>query len=144
MATSHGRWSPILNCPRSTPSRTMSSSQSRCILSESVQGALYGRGDRPEHRTERATGTHTLALAVNDAEHVEIALRAARLGSCAVNILQLRPHPVRCAFEHGEGDGIVRVEIVVEARFADADFVGNVLEAEAVEAPRLNQALRRV
>ena len=34
--------------------------------------------------------------------------------------------------------------MVVETRFADADFISNVLEAETVKASRLNQALSAV
>ena len=112
-------------------------------LGELVQGALHGRGNGTEDRTERATRTHTLALAVDDTEHVEIALEPhARL--FAVNFRQLRPHPVPRAFEYREGDGVLRVEMVVETRFADADFISNVLEAETVKASRLNQALSAV
>jgi hypothetical protein len=43
-------------------------------LREAVQRGLQGRGDGTEYRAERAAGTHALALAMNDAEHVEISL----------------------------------------------------------------------
>ncbi len=106
-------------------------------LREPVQGSLQGRGDRPEDRTERAAGAHALALAVNDAEHVEIGFQAlARF--LPHGLLHARIDPVGRICKHSEGDGVLGVEIMIEARLADADLVGDVLETEAVKAARLN------
>ena len=60
------------------------------------------------------------------------------LGVSADEILGIKP------LKHGKSKGILRVEIVIEARFADADLVGDVLEAEAVKAAGLDQTLRRI
>jgi hypothetical protein len=53
----------------------------------------------------------------------------------------LRGHPAHGALEHRDGHRILGVEIVIEARFADADLVGDILEAEAVETLCLDEPL---
>jgi len=55
--------------------------------------------------------------------------------------LKLCAHPVRSALEHRDSNGVFRIEMMVEARFAYPDFIGDILKAEAVEAARLRQAL---
>jgi hypothetical protein len=60
------------------------------------------------------------------------------------HLLHFFADPIGATLEHGKRNRVLGVEIVIEARFADADLVGDVLEAEAFEAPRLNQALGRV
>jgi hypothetical protein len=44
---------------------------------EAMQSGLHSRRNGPEHSTERAAGTHPLALTVNDAERVAWPLRLA-------------------------------------------------------------------
>ena len=80
---------------------------------------------------------------MNLTEYVEIGFEAFP-GLAPFSLLQFSAHPVRSALEHRNGHVVLRLEMMVEARFADADFIGNVLKAEAVEAARLREALNRI
>lgn len=57
------------------------------------------------------------------------------------SFLKLCAHPVGSALEHRDSNVVLRIEMMVEARFADPDFIGDILKAEAGEAARLREAL---
>jgi hypothetical protein len=70
---------------------------------------------------------------VQVAEKIEIALQPLR-GRKFLRRLQLARDPVASSFQHRNGDRVLGIEMMIEARFADADLVGDVLKAEAFEA----------
>src|SRR6516162_4436749 len=98
---------------------------------------------RVEDRGEGPTRTHPLALTVNLTEQVEIGVETFPW-LAPFRFLKLRAHPVRRALQHRHRNVVFRIEMMVEARFADPDFIGDILKAEAVEAARLREALSRI
>ena len=115
----------------------MLSSQSKCICVNRYKADLQRRGDRAEHRTERAAKAHALTLAVNDAKHVDIDFQTLTL-LLPHNLLHARIDPVNRISKHSESDNVLKVEIVVETHLANTDLVSDVLKTEAVKAARLN------
>ena len=77
---------------------------------------------------------------MNLAEQIEIGFETF-LWLAPFNPLKLCTHPARDTLEHGDSHVVLRIEMMVEARFADPDLIGDVLKAKAVEAARLRQAL---
>jgi hypothetical protein len=106
-------------------------------LGEAAQPALHRRGDGIEDRPERSPRTHTLALTVNGAEYIEISFKLLR-GFFPLDLAHFPPHPIGGAIKYGDRDIVLRGKMVIEAWFADAHLIRNVLKAEAVEAARLN------
>src|SRR5262245_10553327 len=106
-------------------------------LGEAVQPALHRRGDGIEDRPERSAGTHTLALTVNGAEYVEIGFKlVGRL--FFLDLAHFPPRPIGGAIKYGDRDIVLRGKMVIEAWFADAHRIRNVLKAKPVKAARLN------
>lgn len=77
---------------------------------------------------------------MNLTEQVEIGFKTFRW-LAPFSLFKLRARPVCSALEHRDSNVVLRIEMMVEARFADADFIGDILKAEAMEAARLRQAL---